>query len=385
MSSGELSDGDLSASAEPIAGAVPSNKSSEKGGNNHGKTEDDDFEFADYAMQKKGGAGGGTGGGGAGRNIPGSSAGARAVKDQHFDEAVEVSEGEDESVASPNHSPKGGGGGQKKSSDIINNTRPSQPNNNNNNSKPMNADEESEGEEESDNEGGGGVGVVGEGAQPAKLYNPADYKSLQVSQEIQDLFDYIGRYKAQDIELETKLKPFIPDYIPAVGEIDNFLKIPPPDGTSDGLGLTVLDEPAAHQSDPTVLELQLRVVSKQSHSKPITVRSIDHADKNPKKILRWIANIDEVHRQKPPPTVNYSKIFPAIDDLMQAWNPEFESILKANQIPTQLSDIDLSIDQLTQLVCAILDIPTYNGKLIESLHVLFTLYSEFKNNPHFQH
>ena len=35
------------------------------------------------------------------------------------------------------------------------------------------------------------------------------------------------------------------------------------------------------------------------------------------------------------------------------------------------------------LRCAILDIPVYNS-LTESLHVLFTLYSDFKANVHFQ-
>ena len=39
----------------------------------------------------------------------------------------------------------------------------------------------------------------------------------QVSNEVKELFQYIGRYKPQTIELETKLKPFIPDYIPAIG------------------------------------------------------------------------------------------------------------------------------------------------------------------------
>ncbi len=47
------------------------------------------------------------------------------------------------------------------------------------------------------------------------------------------------RYKPQNIELETKLKPFIPDYIPAVGGLDEFIKVPRPDGKSDFLGLKV--------------------------------------------------------------------------------------------------------------------------------------------------
>lgn len=61
-------------------------------------------------------------------------------------------------------------------------------------------------------------------------YNPAEYANLQVSSEVKDLFEYIQRYKPQKIDLDTKLKPFIPDYVPAVGEVDACLKMPKPDG-----------------------------------------------------------------------------------------------------------------------------------------------------------
>jgi hypothetical protein len=43
----------------------------------------------------------------------------------------------------------------------------------------------------------------------------------------------------QSIELETKLKPFIPDYIPSIGGIDEFIKVPRPDSKPDFLGLKV--------------------------------------------------------------------------------------------------------------------------------------------------
>jgi len=36
---------------------------------------------------------------------------------------------------------------------------------------------------------------------------------------------FISRYQPQDIVLETKLKPFIPEYVPAIGDIDAFLKV----------------------------------------------------------------------------------------------------------------------------------------------------------------
>jgi intraflagellar transport protein 46 len=42
---------------------------------------------------------------------------------------------------------------------------------------------------------------------------------------LKELFDYIEGFKPLDMELETKLKPFIPEYIPAVGDIDAFIKV----------------------------------------------------------------------------------------------------------------------------------------------------------------
>jgi hypothetical protein len=144
-----------------------------------------------------------------------------------------------------------------------------------------------------------------------------------------------------------------------------------------------LDEPAAVQSDPTVLELLLRNISRKTDLKPMTgrcraprtcgsapvlcdggrlahvmgwdgmgwavlccavlccavlchgmwwvsaVRNIEHADKNPKKITSWIQNIQDVHLKKPPPTVHYSKNMPDVEKLMQIWPSEFEDALKA--------------------------------------------------------
>ena len=64
--------------------------------------------------------------------------------------------------------------------------------------------------------------------------------------------------------------------------------MPRPDGKADHLGLAVMDEPASNQSDPTVLTLQLRAVTKSSGNQPMLVRSVDTAEKNPKAISSWI-------------------------------------------------------------------------------------------------
>ena len=45
-------------------------------------------------------------------------------------------------------------------------------------------------------------------------------------------------------------------------------------------------------------------------------------------------------------------------------------------------DIDLDLKDYARIACALLDVPVYSS-MTESLHVLFTLYSEFRNNQHF--
>lgn len=142
-----------------------------------------------------------------------------------------------------------------------------------------------------------------------------------------------------------------------------------------------MDEPSTNQSDPTVLELQLRAKSKKLQYGDVVVRSIEHADKNPQKIEKWIQDINELHRSKPPPQVNYKKNMPDIDKLMEAWPEEFETLLTTTPLPSP--ELDLSLLEYAKILCSILDIPVYDNP-IESLHLMFSLYLEFKNNPHFQ-
>ncbi|GAA6099817.1 intraflagellar transport protein 46 homolog [Tachysurus ichikawai] len=50
-------------------------------------------------------------------------------------------------------------------------------------------------------------------------------------------------------------------------------------------------------------------------------------------------------------------------------------------LPT--ADINCDLAEYIDIICGILDIPVYKNR-IQSLHVLFTLYSEFKNSQHFK-
>ncbi|KAM9299360.1 intraflagellar transport protein 46 homolog [Gastrophryne carolinensis] len=214
-------------------------------------------------------------------------------------------------------------------------------------------------------------------------YDPADFEHLPVSSEIKELFQYITRYTPHSINLDHRLKPFIPDFIPAVGDIDAFLKVPRPDGKPDNLGLLTLDEPSTKQSDPTVMALWLSESSKQ-HSvaqQQIVVKSLENAEGNQKAIDSWIASISELHRSKPPATVHYTRPMPEVETLMQEWPPEFEELLGKISLPT--AEMECDLPTYIDMICGILDIPVYKSR-IQSLHVLFSLYSEFKNSQHFK-
>ena len=49
-------------------------------------------------------------------------------------------------------------------------------------------------------------------------YDPSEFDHLAVDSEVRELFTHIVKYTPQTIELESKFKPFVPDYIPAVGK-----------------------------------------------------------------------------------------------------------------------------------------------------------------------
>ncbi|KAA6417609.1 MAG: intraflagellar transport 46 protein, partial [Trebouxia sp. A1-2] len=271
---------------------------------------------------------------------------------------------------------------------------------------------------------------------PLGGYNPDEYEDLPVGPEVQDLFQYILQYKPEVLQLDAPLKPFIPEFVPAIGDIDEFIKVSRPDGKPDLLGLKVLDEPAAVQSDPALLTMQLRQASKQASplvavldpndgynsALPCTendsltaqveepacglchasfsfrlkfdamqagvssgaanmVAKVEDPAKNSKRITDWIKSIGDLQKGKPGGTVHISNGMPDVEALMQQWPVEVEQKLHSMKLPDATLDVDLH--SFVRIVCSVLDIPVYDNP-IESLHVLFTLLLEFKNNPAFK-
>jgi intraflagellar transport protein 46 len=249
-------------------------------------------------------------------------------------------------------------------------------NNRNNQAQDLHGNTDHEDDEDDDEDDDDDVAAP----PPEGMYDPSEFDHLNVSAEIKELFSDILRYTPQAIELETRFKPFIPEFIPAVGDIDAFIKVSRPDSNSEIVGLSVLDEPAARQSDPSVLDLQLRAISKHSTQKEAVIKKIDNSEKSAKAIEKWINDISDLHRSKPPPSVHYTKPMPDIDNLMQEWPPQVEETLKESGLPT--ADFDCDTTTYVDIICSLLDIPIHKSR-IQSLHVLFSLYSAFKHSQHF--
>eukprot|EP01083_Nonionella_stella_P149233 473697_1 len=226
-------------------------------------------------------------------------------------------------------------------------------------------------------------------------YNPREYDSLNVNNEIRRLFEYIERFKYNEIELETQLKPFIPDYIPSIGNVDSFIK--PTLSTIDydkqenneKLGISYLDEPILNQSDPSTFYLKLSNESKQvSMHKHTKISSIVDAEKNTNKIRNWIDNFKQIKDKSLSNNVNIDNLsnMPKVEELMQPFiNEKFNKYIndKRNEkedvdiIPSH--HINLSLKEYAKIICNILDIPVQNDDISTSLHLLFSTYAALQS------
>jgi intraflagellar transport protein 46 len=78
-----------------------------------------------------------------------------------------------------------------------------------------------------------------------------ELESESTAGDLKKLMDYIDMYSPMDIELTPTLQVFVPEWLPCIGDLDAFIKIAKPNHENDTIGLTVLDEPASEQTDPS--------------------------------------------------------------------------------------------------------------------------------------
>lgn len=210
------------------------------------------------------------------------------------------------------------------------------------------------------------------------------YEELNISSKISNLFRYVDHMQPKEISLETELKCFIPPYVPTIGEVDPFIKVPRPDGKTDGLGLYVVDEPAKEQSDAAVLELQLRSQTKKRQTGNALVRSIENAERDPHEVDRWIQNIDDLRKSKPAPEVVFKHPMPSFDTIiMSDFRRELRENVRSGSISLPNPNMDLSLHDYSRLLCCLLDIPVHEKNVTLSLYFMFSLClecQEFEEN-----
>jgi intraflagellar transport protein 46 len=200
------------------------------------------------------------------------------------------------------------------------------------------------------------------------------------SRELASLFSRISTFQPDPVDLSPHCKPFLPPLVPAIGAIDAFVKVPRPDGEPDSLGLTLIDEPTIGCSNPQILRMQLREKFGVAGSNDSDgyIGFIQNPAKTPKSLASFLESYDEIARSRAAPAMVYTYKMPDLEDLLQEWPEELDGALSA--LPLPAADIDLSVEEYAKVICALFDIPV-KGDIIESLHVLFSLYQVFKVMP----
>lgn len=237
-----------------------------------------------------------------------------------------------------------------------------------------------------------------------KEFNPKFYENIEAPSEVKELFQYITRFSPQRVNIDYKLKIFVPDFIPSVGDIDAFLKVSSPPFINEEkkkvladhikkLGLEVsshqrvtipfllylpwfqtLDEPCGDQSDRVLLQMKMRSI----FTKPLETPSA--IAKSSKDVDRWITEMQALKASQSVQNINSLRSAVNIDNLMSEWPEEIEKMLDTVGFPS--ANLDCSLSRYIEIICNIFDIPVQesNGQAgyIQALYNLFNLYLAVK-------
>ncbi|KAH8271843.1 hypothetical protein KR044_007914 [Drosophila immigrans] len=188
---------------------------------------------------------------------------------------------------------------------------------------------------------------AGPAAQEANTFNltPDKWEQLPLQPELKEIFPYILKYTPQTIETPYHLQPFIPEFVPAVGDVDAMLKVQAPallqpqrqrelDEQLQRLGLMLLDEPSGTQSEPSLLNMKLRSVLSGSrganprHGGAYSATLVPTA-RSPKDIERWIGEVEQVHMTQSMYDAQPRK---DIDGLLEHWPHSFAEAATKDQL-----------------------------------------------------
>ncbi|XP_037958543.1 intraflagellar transport protein 46 homolog [Teleopsis dalmanni] len=227
--------------------------------------------------------------------------------------------------------------------------------------------------------------AIGELAQLS--ITPDKWKNLDVPQELKELFPYILKYTPQSIETHYLLQPFIPEYVPAVGDVDAFLKVtvptlPQPHRLQEinehlsRLGLHFLDEPSGEQSEPSLLNMKLRSMLTGSGVNPrSTSATLIPTAKSSKDIDKWIAEVEQVHMTQ---SVYDAQPRKDIELLQLDWPRNYADAAAIIQSGYQrCANSEISLDEYICLLCQHFGVEGASETQIDyilNVHTLFALY-----------
>ena len=202
---------------------------------------------------------------------------------------------------------------------------------------------------------------------------------------LRDALAFAAAFAPPRVELRVRPYPTLPPYVPAIGLpllCDPCVRPPRPDGAPDsspeGL-LDALDEPAPQQSDPVLLDLQLRALAFRGGRG--AVRAIADAAARPADVARWAASIRALHGGRPPaPRLAHARPLPTTTALMQPWPPAVGAAVRALLAAPPLGGplvlpADLPLAAQACLACALLDVPVHGSDLVRPLAAVFAAHA----------
>ncbi|EDW55639.1 intraflagellar transport protein 46 [Drosophila sechellia] len=237
----------------------------------------------------------------------------------------------------------------------------------------------------------GGAGRSERQDEQSFIMSPEKWEDLSVPGELKELFPYIVKYTPQTIDTPFHLQPFIPEFVPAVGDVDALLKVQAPpllqpqrqkelNDHLEKLGLWLLDEPSGAQSEPSLLNMKLRSVLSGSmgrNPRHASSASLVPTARSGKDIEKWITEVEQVHMTQSMYDAQPRK---DIDVLLEDWPRSFgdeETINALDQAYRSCLQQNISVAEYVGVLCERFGVEgplESQADYIHNVHTLFALY-----------
>ena len=210
---------------------------------------------------------------------------------------------------------------------------------------------------------------------------------------------FIERYEQLSIEMETKLRPDVVEAVLAKSSNVDGGSVDEDDDddneqddeqrdVEESLTLSMLIDEQSERAE--VLDDEVEEGQRTSHGDSNidtsgggggSSKGIENAATNSTEIDQWIETVKQQNRERPSSTVYYEENMPDLQELAtRIWSEEFaDAALLGDGGTTIDPDLDLTMEEYAQVICSLLDVPVYEGSIIQSLHMVMSLFLEVEN------